>query len=243
MTPFDHDELDDERDDDGDDEPDGEADDDLFDESIPRSLQLHRPENLSEEPSVWLAEHRMTQTEVGLRVATFLISSGIATTPVVVLLAGHELTRRDKPRFPARRFLTERLGYTTDIADPREWRGSYHMKARAHPLCLDWNRHAGHVTTFLASGQRLVVFITAGLLRESRSPAEHSKFWQVVGRAITSPLADGTDLLAVAVPRSKRYRSLASEFRRAEGITRSRLSLLTVDRMGYVDGLQSVAGT
>ena len=103
MTPFDYDEPDkpdDERDDDGDDEPDGEADDDLFDESIPRSLQLHRPENLSEEPSVWLAEHRMTQTEVGLRVATFLISSGIATTPVVVLLAGHELTRRDKPRFP-----------------------------------------------------------------------------------------------------------------------------------------------
>lgn len=226
-----------------DDDDDDEDDDDSTDAfSHATSDRLRRPERFAEDPSVWLAQHRMSQTEVGLRVASFLLSSGLAATPVVVLLAGYEMTRRERPQFPARRFLTDRLGLTTDIADPLEWRGAYHMKGRPHPLCLDWDKHAGHVATFLPSGQRLVVFVTAGLLRESRSPAEHARFWRVLGRAIASPLTDATDLLAVCVPRSERYRKLAAEFRQAEGILRSRLAVLTVDRNGYVDGLQSLAG-
>jgi hypothetical protein len=224
------------------DEDDDEDGDSTSSHSYATSDRLRRPERFAEDPSVWLAQHRMSQTEVGLRVGAFLLSSGLATTTVVVLLAGYEMTRRERPQFPARRFLTDRLGLTTDIADASGWRGTYYMKGRPHPLSLDWDKHAGHVATFLPSGQRLVVFVTAGLLRESRSPAEHTRFWRVLGRAIASPLTDATDLLAVCVPRSERYRKLAAEFRQAEGIVRSRLSVLTVDRTGYVDGLQSVAG-
>ena len=219
-----------------------ESDDDPFGDSWFDSPGIRRPEKFSPDPAVWLAEHRMTQTEVGLRLSAHLLRTGIAANHVILHLAGYELTRRENPRFPARRYLIERLGFTTDIADALEWRGSYYMNGRPHALVLNWDKHAGHVATFLASGQRLVVFVTAGLLRESRSPAEHTKFWQVVGRAITSPLTDATDLVAVCVPRSERYRKLASQFRQAEGIIRSRLGVLTVDRTGYVDGLQSLVG-
>ena len=192
--------------------------------------------------SPWLGERRMTQTEVGLRLATFLIKSGFAADQVVYLLAGYELTRLERPQFPVRRYLTERLGFTADTESPDSWEGIYHLESRpATPLIIGWEKHAGQVITKLASGQRFVAFVTAGLLHESRSPAEHKNFWQVVGRAITSPYTEGTDLVAVCVPRSERYRKLAAEYRRSEGICRSRIAILTVDRAGQVDGLSALA--
>jgi hypothetical protein len=194
----------------------------------------------SKDPSVWLAQNKMTQTEVGLRVAAWLLNSGTAAAHVVYTLAGYELTRRENPLFPARRYLTDRLGFTTAIRERDEWRGAYLLPGCPHHLVVDWDRHAGQVITRLASGQRLVVFVSAGLLTSSRSPAEHHKFWQVIGRACTWPHADASDLLAVAVPRSERYRKLASEYRRAEGLARARIAVLTVDRASQVDGLQGV---
>lgn len=195
----------------------------------------------SKEPSVWLAEQRMTQTEVGLRLAATLMSSGNVDGPVVYLLAGYELTRRENPQFPARRYLTERLGFTAADDNPKQWRGAYHQKGCPHPLVVDWDRHAGQVITHFASGQRLVAFVTAGLLSESRSPAEHKKFWQVIGRAITWPHAHPNDLLAVCVPRSERFRKLAAEYRQSEGIRRSRIAVFTVGRMGDVHGLEELS--
>lgn len=79
--------------------------------------------------------------------------------------------------------------------------------------------------------------MSAGLLADSRSPAEHKLLRAAIGRAITFELAEPTDVMAAVVPRSRRMRELAVRWRAAQGVSRAGILILTVDRAGMVDGL------
>src|SRR2546423_9461250 len=57
------------------------------------------------DPAVWLASNHMTQTEVSLRLAHYLIAQKLVTTDITVALTGYELTRQERPRFPVVRYL------------------------------------------------------------------------------------------------------------------------------------------
>ena len=228
--------IDDERDSE---EYEYEDDDDEDDDNDRRQLfQLRRAERYPVDPKDWIAKVRMTQTEVSLRLAQYLIAEQLVSTKVTLTLAGYELTRREKPRFPIDRYLVEHLGFKAKRAIKEECRGTYIMKERAHALVINWDKLDGHLITRLTSGQRLVVFVSAGRVASSRSSAEHKQLRAVIGRALTWEHADAHDLLAVCVPRSLRYLRLASIFRETEGVTRARLGILTVDRQtGQVHGL------
>ena len=68
-----------------------------------------RPEpDYPPDPAVWLAANRMSRTEVALRLARHLLAQRLVTRDVDVALTGHELTRRDQPRFPVVRYLAAR---------------------------------------------------------------------------------------------------------------------------------------
>src|SRR6476661_5726772 len=116
---FDEDEQEDENEAEDENENENEDDsesDELFDLADPEFFQRLQSGRDAAKRDVWLDDRKMTQTEVGLRLATFLLSSRLAATPVIVTLSGYELARDDKPLFPVRRYLTERLGYSPDIA-------------------------------------------------------------------------------------------------------------------------------
>jgi hypothetical protein len=221
----------------------GDADDDdaispeLFQEfAIARRVGVRRLEpDLPADPAVWLASNKMTQTEVCLRLAQYLLARRLTTTDVNVALTGYELTRRDRPRFPVTRFLTERGTQPKRLTDG--WRGNYLLKGGAHALRLTNEPGIADVVTTLTSGARLLAHVSRGLLESSRSPAEHKLLRGAIGRAITCESAGPFDLLAAVVPRSKRFRELATEWRASEGARRARLLILTVDRAGNVDGL------
>lgn len=201
-----------------------------------------RPESHSPDPAVWLASDRMSHTEVSLRLAMFLLSSKLAASDVVVALTGSELTKREGPRFPVGRFLSER-GFVRQGAES-DWRGAYGMTGSAHALVLNSDAGGGDVMTTLASTahartaapRRLVVQVTRGNLTESRSPAEHTWLRGALGRAITLESAEATDVIAVAAPRSPRFRELAAQWRGVEGMMRCGFLILIVDRTGQVDG-------
>ena len=217
----------------------GIVNDDHFD---PRHRQPHQiravEQTFPTDPAIWLAANYMCQTEVSLRVAHYLLTRKLTTSDVAVSLTGYELTRRENPRFPMVRFLTDR-GFI--FARPQEeWRGTYILKGLVHTLTVCSEPDDPDLVTTLASGRRLVAFVSRGLLVSTRSPAEHKLLRGAIGRAMTCESAERRDLLAAVVPRSKRFRELAVRWRAAEGASRAGLLILTVDRSGTVDGLPRI---
>ena len=204
---------------------------------VPRLVAIRGPERTyPADPAVWLNKNKMTQTEVALRLANYLLAQKLTATPVDVALTGYELTRRNRPIFPIVRYLTER-GYTPDqLAD--DWRGTYLLKGATQPLRLtDDDEASADVITTLTSGRRLLAHVSRGSLASTRSPAEHKLLRGALGRALTNVNARCDDLLITAVPRSGRFRELAVQWRDAQGMLRSQVLIVTVDRTGAVDGL------
>ena len=187
------------------------------------------------DPAVWLAANRMSRTEVALRLARHLLARHLVSGDVDVALTGHELTRRDQPRFPVVRYLAERDCMLEERISG--WQGRYSLKGAHHAFRLHDQPDVGDVVAPLASGRRLVAFVSAGLLDASRSPAEHTLLRNALGRALTFEAVEPGDLCTAVVPRSPRFRALAVRWRAAPTVMRSGILILTVDRAGMVEGL------
>jgi len=227
-------ELQEESDDDADPAP-AEDGDEL--QKIISTLRLRRPEReYPKNPAVWLTANLMSRTEASLRLARHLLHDRLARSDVHVSLTGYELTRREKPKFPVERFLSERSCLREGVGE--DWRGTYTMKGADHALRLDSAPRTGDVTAMLLSGDRLVAHVSRGTLKPSRSSAEHRALRAVIGRALTFEHYRPNDIMAAVVPRSPRYRALASRWCQSPAIARTGLLLLTVDRTGHVYGLE-----
>jgi hypothetical protein len=198
---------------------------------------MRRPEpDYHPDPALWLDSHVMTRTEVSLRLARWLLERRIAVGDVRVALTTYELTRRERPRFPVVRFLSER-GFVRTVGDD-DWRGDWRLKGATHALHLHTDgEDTGDVVASLAGDRRMVAFASRGVLDATRSPAEHKLLRNTIGRAATYEHAEPRDQLAAVVPRSARYRALAARWREAAGVMRARIAIMTVDRAGMVDGL------
>jgi hypothetical protein len=224
---------------------------------MPDSLRLRKREKTyARDPAAWLGSTKMTQTEVSLRLARFLIVSKLAAGDVTVSLGANELTRRDAPKFPVERFLLDR-GFVRPLRLEEDWSGEYLLAATrddetAPRLILGSERDAADVITtvrpFAARSEiaeplhpppvsRLIVHCSSGVLVETRSPAEHKWLRGSIGRSVTYEKASPTDILAVAAPRSDRFRELANRWRGTDGMLRTGCLILLVDRAGSVDGL------
>jgi hypothetical protein len=188
----------------------------------------------------------MTRTEAALRLARHLLTSHLAAGDVHLRLSGREALVRDRPRFPVVRFLEERgcelaeAHYDPSTPIDEEWRGRYTMKCVPHALVLHSERDQPDLVAPLAHGGRLIAQVNRGRLTASRSPGEHKLLRAALGRALTYPHYASGDVGAAVVPRSQRYRMLAGEWRRAPAVMRAGLLILTVDRAGNVDGLESL---
>jgi hypothetical protein len=213
-------------------------DDSLDDEFSGAELPLRAKERYSAEPDVWLAQTRMSQTEVSLRLGRFLLRSPMVASNVVVTLAGYELTRQEQPQFPVMRYLTERLGFAPKVNRPYKWRGHYALPGIERRLVLHLDPSFGHVCVRLATGNRLIVFVSGGTMGSKRGSSEHRTIHSTIGRAVVWGGARATDEIGICVPRSGRFRRAISEYRKADRVQRLGIHLLTVDRVtGDVSGL------
>src|SRR5438477_9749995 len=95
---------------------------------MPNSLRLRKREKTySPDPAVWLGSHQVTKTEVTLRLASFLLTSKLAASDVVVALSANELNRRrDQPQFPVVRFL--KRYFAAPSSSEKDWQGIYRLK-------------------------------------------------------------------------------------------------------------------
>ena len=114
------------------------------------------------------------------------------------------------------------------------------MKGVPHALVLHSELTHPDIVAPLANGARLLAHVNRGRLTPTHSPGEHKLLRAALGRALTYPRYAPTDLGAAVVPRSPRFRVLANEWRDAPALVRAGLLILTVDRAGNVDGLNSL---
>jgi hypothetical protein len=195
----------------------------------------------SPDPEVWVMRNRVSQTEVSLNLGRFLLQSPLTRGNVTVTLAGYELTRRERPQFPVARYLTEKLGFAPKANRRHVWRGHYSMRGAPQKLVVTFDRLEGHVSARLTNGDRLLVFVRGGRMHSERGSAEHRMVYSAIGRAATWAGARYADRLAICVPRSARFRKTLEDFRKAEGVRRLGIHMLTVDRTtGAVGGLEEL---
>ena len=218
-----------------------DSDEDDFDSGRPEWPATRRKvEDYPSDPADWLAPHHMSATETSLRLARWLLAQKLVVSDIDVALTGHELTRRNTPRFPVERFLAERSVTRLDRGEGEgegdDWRGRYLLHGAAHALRLHSDRDEGDVVATLMNGRRLVAQVSRGVVGETRSPAEHKMLRAVIGRAVTFEHYEPSDWGAAVVPRNARFRQLAARWRRTQPMERSGLLILTVDRVGMVDG-------
>jgi hypothetical protein len=196
------------------------------------------PARLSANPNGAFKNSRMTQTETALRTADNLAKCPLIIHDVLVTIAGFEAKRRKGPEFPVMRTMTK-WGYVREPGnhEPGAWNGLYAKAGQPKRILLNFDRSNGHMLTRLATGQRLVVFMTAGSLAPTKSSTESKQLSSAIGRV--SRWANGTpeDQFAVSVPRTERFRSLVAEAKEADGVKRLRLIFLLVDRGGGFSGL------
>jgi len=214
-----------------------DEEDEDFDSGRPEWPATRRKvEDHSPDPADWMAPHHMSATETSLRLARWLLAEKLVVSDIDVALTGHELTRRDVPCFPVERFLAERSVTRLDRGEGDDWRGRYLLHGATHALRLHSDRDEGDVVATLGNGRRLVAQVSRGVVGETRSSAEHKMLRGVIGRAVTFEHYEPSDWGAAVVPRNARFRQLAARWRRTEPMERSGLLILTVDRVGTVDG-------
>ena len=217
-----------------------DEEDEEFDSGRPEWPATRRKvEDYSPDPADWLAPHHMSATETSLRLARWLLARKLVISDIHVALTGHELTRRNTPRFPVERFLAERAVLRLDGGAGNDWQGRYLLQGASHALRLHSDRDEGDVVATLVNGRRLVAQVSRGVVGETRSSAEHKMLRGVIGRAVTFEHYEPSDWGAAVVPRNARFRQLAARWRHTQPMERTGLLILTVDRAGTVDGFPS----
>jgi hypothetical protein len=179
---------------------------------------------------------RMTQTELCLRLALYLLAHDMVTSDVTVSLTGREVLRRGAPMFAVAAFLERHGGSAPVGAGPRA-HGRYSMNGRTHGIIIVPEGDVPDVVAEVGPGGRLIVQTASGPLVDSSTSYEHTLLDKALGRVLRRPDVGPDDLPVVAVPRSSRLRRLAAETRAMPRVAGAGVSIVTVGRNGMIEGL------
>ena len=177
---------------------------------------------------------RMSEAEVSLRLAAYLIASGRATTSVSVAIDGAQARVKEKEHFNVPAFMSE-LGWLAELASAR-WQGAYTHPGAEDQILVHSRPGLGDVTTTLDSGQTFVAEAKKGPLARAKSSAEYSLLREALGHVLTIENVPENAFLAVAVPAGERFLELAERWRQAPLVHRAGIHILTVAHSGEVSG-------
>ena len=221
----------------------GRDDDDDVEDDIDAGQDSEGPgqaEVLVPANRIWISSTRMTRTETSLRLALHLLTRQLVASDLTVALTGNEMKRKVKrPPFQVEVFLNKHG--CQKVGEPGgDWQDIYTVEGATHALVLREKADEAPMVAVLPSGARLLIDVLGGPLESSRSNTEHVQLRTAIGRAITLDDVGKKDVLAVAMPRSSRFRDLARRWRQAPRLIEARIRLILVDRVGQVDGLQGL---
>ena len=182
-----------------------------------------------------LSDDKMSEAEVTLSLAFYLISGEHVASDVTVAIDGAQVRTRNTVHFQIAEFL-EHNGWTK-LGDGRVWQGPYAHREWEPKIIIHSSSGQGDVVTQLRSGHNLRVECKKGSLVRSKSAQEYRLLQEAIGQVVTIERLAKNDVLAVAVPRSDKFRNLVRRWRDAPLIRKCDIRLLTVDRQNQVEGL------
>ena len=182
-----------------------------------------------------LAEEKMSEAEVSLRLALYLVTNDMVVGDVRIAIDGAQVRTGDMVHFAIGDFLQQ-----SGCTRPNElgtWRGTYSYRNSSTQLVIHSSPGQGDIVAHLRNGQVLRAESKKGSLVRSKSSSEYPLLREAIGQLMTIEEVGPRDLLAVAVPDSPKFRELAMRWRRAPLLLRLGIRLLTVNRNGSVFGL------
>jgi hypothetical protein len=178
---------------------------------------------------------KMSEAEVSLRVAFYLLDRDLAASDVQVAIDGAQVKTGNAVHFNLAEFIAQNA--CTPLAPFSSWQGTYCRAGAAFHIMIHSNPGRGDVVALLRSGHTLRVESKKGSLSPSPSSSEYPLVREAIGQLMTIEKVDVDDILAVAVPKSAKFTELTTRWRSAPLIRRLGIRLLTVDGENGVEGL------
>jgi len=181
----------------------------------------------------------MSEVEVSLRIAFYLLNHDIAASDVEVAIDGAQVKTGDTVHFSIAEFIAQNA--CVPVSTAPSWQTTYSREGANFQIKVHSNPGRGDVVALLRSGHTLRVESKKGPLTRSRSSAEYPLLREAIGQLMTVRDVGDADILAVAVPKSPKFAELTARWRDAPLIRRLGIRLLTVDRENGVEGLEPIA--
>jgi hypothetical protein len=178
---------------------------------------------------------RMSEAEVSLRLAFYLLDCDLAASDAEVAIDGAQVKTGETIHFRIGDFIAQNA--CTPVTDIPSWQGTYSRSGARFRVRIHCNPGRGDVVALLRTGHTLRVESKKGPLARSASSVEYPLLREAIGQLMTVEAAGDADILAVAVPKSARFTELTTRWRNAPLIRRLGIRLLTVDRENRVEGL------
>ena len=182
---------------------------------------------------------QMPEAEVSLRLAFWLIETKQAVGRVRVAIDGAQVATGEVLHFPLRDFMNSNGWKCSN--ETNRWQGDYRSVPNDQSIEIHSRPGVGDVVAQLRGERMLRVECKKGPLIARAGSPEYPLLRTALGHLLTLDEVNVSDIIAVAVPKTERFETLANRWRLAPLIKRCGIHILLVGRDNRVDGLE-VAG-
>ena len=182
-----------------------------------------------------LPQDRMPEAEVSLRLTFHLLSLPDAQGTAEVAIDGAQIRVHGDEVFPISPFLVDMGWRQVEQIGKNDWQGWYERSGQR--LRIHSRSGVGDVVAQVGA-KRVRAECKGGPLIKRPGSHEYPRLRGALGQVITVEQIDVDDILAVAVPRTPRFRRIADKWCSAPLIVRSGIRIVLVGRDGTVEGLR-----
>ncbi|WP_444943017.1 hypothetical protein ACJJIK_13280 [Microbulbifer sp. ZKSA006] len=184
-----------------------------------------------------LLEDRMPEAEVTLRLAMFLINNAYTSKDVICAVDGAQVQVGENIIFPIIDFLSANGWHRSKNKDA--WQGAYVNNKYPQKIVIHSAAGEGDLVSELKNGCRLRVESKKGPLIAKRNSQEYPLVREAIGQLMTAEHVRDSDILAVAIPESEKFISLAKQWRTRPLMKQVGIHIITINRSNKITGLES----
>ncbi len=185
-----------------------------------------------------LPSDKMPEAEVTLRLALFLIYGNHTNDDVICAIDGAQIKTGKTVHFPILEFLNSEGWHGLDQKE--KWQCKYIHDDYDQSIIVHSSAGEGDLVSSLNNGYTLRVESKKGPLSRDKSSKEYPLIREAIGQIMTIEHANDDDILAVAVPESEKFLSLASQWRDRPLMRHAGMHIITVNRSNQISGLEHV---
>lgn len=181
-----------------------------------------------------LPEDRMPEAEVSLRLAFYLLNHPKSNGNAIVAIDGAQIRVHGENVFPISNFLETNGWKMEKQKGKNQWQGQY--KNSDKTLVVSAQSGVGDVVATIGT-RRIRAESKQGPLILKKGSPEYPLMREAIGQLMTIEEVGPDDCLIVAVPLTKKFRSLSNQWRERPLMKASEITFALVGRNGTVGGL------